>query len=74
MNEQGKVLAFPVKPKTMNRQYKGAKITLTYVPKDKEWKWKVEVTHTMTFEGAAATDVKALRAAEKFIDKTKGVK
>ena len=65
------MIAFPVRPRTMKRQYKGAKITLTFVPAEKNWKWKVEVTTTMVYEDVAPTDVKALRAAERFIDKVK---
>jgi hypothetical protein len=69
--KQDNVVALPVKPKTMQRTYKGAKITLTFIVGKRVWKWRVEIQQTVAFEDEAATDVKALRAAEKFIDKVK---
>lgn len=71
------VIAFPVKPKSMKRTYRGADIVLTFIPKApraEQWKWKVTITTKMEYEDVAASDVKALRAAEKFIDTVKGKK
>lgn len=71
MTDKDNVVALPVKPRTMHRTYRGVQITLTFVVGDKKWKWRVDIQQTVTFEDFATTDVKALRAAEKFIDGVK---
>jgi hypothetical protein len=63
------VVHLNIKPKTLNRQYKQHKFTITFEPKTKKWKWIVEVTTKMVYSDVADTQVKALRAAEKFIDR-----
>jgi hypothetical protein len=72
--EQSKVVAFPVKPKTMHRKYKNTDIELIFLPAKRKWKWKVTIINKMVYESGedelASTDAKALRAAERFIDKT----
>lgn len=68
-DEASNVIPMNIKPKTLNRQYKQHKYTVTFEPKTKKWKWKVEVTTKMVYEDVADTQVKALRAAEKFIDR-----
>lgn len=62
------VIPFRVEPKTLNRTYKSQSYTVTYIPKEKKWKWTVTVTTKMTYSDIAPTQVKAFRAAEKFID------
>jgi hypothetical protein len=57
-----------IKPKTLKRSYKRHAYVVTYIPKEKKWKWSVTVTTSMTYEDKADTQVKAFRAAEKFID------
>lgn len=57
-----------IKPKQMKRSYKKQHYTVTFVPATKKWKWEVEVVSTMKFSELADTQVKAFRAAEKFID------
>ncbi len=67
----GDVLPFQSKviPKTLSRQYKSQKYVLTFIPKTKKWKWTVTVETKMVYSEEADTQVKAIRAAEKFIDK-----
>lgn len=57
-----------IKPKTLRRSYKRHSYVVTFLPKEKKWKWSVTVTTSMTYEDVAETQVKAFRAAEKFID------
>jgi hypothetical protein len=71
VTDKSNVVALPVKPRTMHRTYRGVQITLTFVVGDKKWKWRVEVQQVLVYEDFAPTDVKALRAAEKFIDGVK---
>lgn len=63
------VVNFPIKPKQLNRKYKSHDFTVTFIPKTKKWKWTVTVTTRMVYSEEADTQVKAIRAAEKFIDK-----
>lgn len=58
-----------IKPKTINRTYNKHRYTVTYLPKTKKWKWTVETTRVFKFSEEADTQIKAFRAAEKFIDK-----
>lgn len=69
-NSKSNVIPMPVKPKQLNRQYRSHAYTITYIPKTKKWKWTVTVTTKMVYSEEADTQVKAIRAAEKFIDKT----
>ncbi len=57
-----------ITPKQMNRHYKRQKYTVTYVPATKSWKWEVTITTQLRFSEVAETQIKAFRAAEKFID------
>lgn len=58
-----------IQPKTARRTYKGQKITLTYVPDTKKWKWEVSFVQVTTWSEEADTMNKGFKAAEKFIDK-----
>ncbi len=62
------VLPFQVKPKQLKRQYKRQTYTVTFTPKTKKWHWEVVVTTTLKYGEDADTQIKAFRAAEKFID------
>lgn len=57
-----------VPPKKMKRTYKKQHYTVTFVPKTKKWKWEVTVVNEVKFAEEADTQIKAFRAAEKFID------
>ena len=66
------VIAFtpkPITPKTLKRSYRSHEYVVTYIPKTKKWKWSVTITTKMMFAEEADTQVKAYRAAERFIDK-----
>lgn len=56
-----------IKPKTLTRSYNRHTYTVTFLPKEKKWKWAVTVTTSQTFSEVADTQIKAFRAAEKFI-------
>lgn len=62
------VVPLQVKPKQLTRHYKRTTYVVTYVPKTKKWKWDVTITTSMKYTEEADTQVKAFRAAEKFID------
>ena len=62
------VLKFVAPPKTMNRNYKQHKYTVSFVPSTKQWEWCVEIVQTTVFKDIAPTQIKAFRAAVKFID------
>lgn len=62
------VVPITVKPKTLTRHYKRTTYVVTFVPKTKKWKWDVTVTNVMKYGEEADTQVKAFRAAERFID------
>lgn len=70
MGNSDNVVQMNIKPKTLNRTYKKHKYTVTFVPATKKWKWLVEVVTTMKYSEEADTQIKAFRAAERFIDKT----
>jgi hypothetical protein len=61
---------FFVKAKTLNKQYKQQKYTLTFLPPTKHWKWEVTHVNVTKFGGEAKTLHAAQRAAEKHIDNT----
>lgn len=63
------VVPFKVPPKTLHRSYKSHSYVVTFIPKTKKWKWTVTVKTEMVFSEEADTQVKAFRAAERFIDK-----
>ncbi len=65
----GEVVALPIKPKSLNRTYKKQKYTVTFVPATKQWRWTVEIVQTLRYEEVAETQIKAFKAAERFIDK-----
>jgi hypothetical protein len=54
----------------MNRLYKKQRYTVTFIPATKTWKWEVtvEVVTRYTERGESDTQIKAFRAAERFID------
>lgn len=70
----GEVVRLEVKPKTFQRTYKKHKITVTFIPATKKWRWKVTVVTTTHYDDYADTSMKAVRAAEKFIDKIEKAK
>lgn len=57
-----------VRPKEMNRRYKGHSIKLIFQVADRRWKWEVTMTHTTIYSEIEDTTAKALRAAERHID------
>lgn len=63
-----------IKPKTMRRVYKRHHFTVTFIPATKKWKWEVEIVTTNKFSETADTMVKAIRAAEKCIDKVEKIR
>lgn len=66
--QKSNVHVLNIKPKTLKRSYKRHSYLVEYIPKTKKWKWTVEVTTRMVFTEEADTQVKAFRAAEKFIE------
>lgn len=64
----GAVVPLPIKPKTLNRTYKRQHYTVTFVPATKQWKWEVVIKTEMRYSEEASTQLKAFKAAEKFID------
>lgn len=64
----GNVVVLPVKPKTLKRQYKRQHYTVTFIPATKKWKWAVTIVRELKFEEEADTQIKAFKAAERFID------
>jgi hypothetical protein len=67
--EESNVVPIKITPKTLKRSYKRHTYLVEFIPKTKKWKWTVEVTTRMVFSEVADTHVKAIREAEKFIDK-----
>lgn len=65
---QSNILPFKVAPKQMKRPYKKQHYIVTFIPATKKWKWEVTITNTIKFAEEADTQIKAFRAAEKFID------
>ena len=63
------VVPLKVTPKTLRRVYKTHKYVVTYIPKTKKWKWTVSVVREMVYSDEADTQIKAFKAAERFIDK-----
>lgn len=59
----------PIQPKTLARVYKRHHFTVTFVPATKKWKWVVEVVTKTKYGEEADTQIKAIRAAEKCIDR-----
>lgn len=58
-----------IKPKSFRRVYKRHHFTVTFLPREKLWKWTVEVVITSQHSDTADTMKKAIRAAEKCIDR-----
>lgn len=59
-----------VRPKTLEKKYKGASYTITYVVETKQWSWRVTYVTTTVFEGDPKPTMQAAnRAAEKHIDR-----
>lgn len=65
----GQVLDFVAKPKQLSKQYKRHNYKVTFVPSTKQWSWEVELVQVTKLNGTADTQVKAVRAAERQIDK-----
>lgn len=62
-----------VKPRLTRHKYKRHDITVTYIPKDREWKWSFTETKAMTFGGREASADAALSAAKMQVDYIEGV-
>jgi hypothetical protein len=73
-NHKDNVHFLNIKPKTLHRSYKRHEYLVEFIPKTKKWKWTVTVTHKSVFSEEADTQVKAFRAAEKFIDQNVNIK
>lgn len=58
----------PIQPKQVKRPYKKQSYTVTFIPATKKWKWEVVIKSELKFSEEADTQIKAFRAAEKFID------
>jgi len=60
-----------VKPKTRNEIYKRIPIKLRYDPKTQKWQWEIRVVTENRYydDSKSDTEQKALRAAQKYIDK-----
>ena len=63
-----------VSPKLTRHKYKRYDITVTYIPKDKEFNWSFKETRTMTFGGRETTADAALKAAKDQVDYIEGAK
>jgi len=57
-----------VKPKLSRHTYKRHDITVSYIPKDKEFLWSFHETTTMSFNGREPTANAALAAAKAQVD------
>jgi hypothetical protein len=57
-----------IQPKQLKRHYKRTTYVVTFIPSTKKWKWEVTITTTIKYHEEAETQIKAFRAAEKFID------
>jgi hypothetical protein len=55
-------------PKQFKRHYKKTQYVVTFIPATRKWKWEVTITTTIRYDEVADTELKAFRAAEKFID------
>lgn len=64
----------PIRPKTMNRKYRGQSYRITFLKETKTWRWDVTFTQVTEYGDEAATMNKAQKAAEKHIDKLLGMK
>lgn len=58
-----------VAPKSLTRTYRTHKYKVTYIPSTRKWKWTVSVVSKMEYSDVADTQLKAFKAAERFIDK-----
>jgi len=58
-----------VKPKTVKSVYKKIPITLTYLPNEGKWKWSIKIITETTYSEVSENEIKAKRAAQKYIDK-----
>jgi len=69
---EGNVVQLVIPPKTLSRKYRNTSYVVSFVPATKQWSWKVTFTHVVEHEGDADTQLKAFKAAERFIDKQMG--
>ena len=58
-----------VKPKTINNKYKRIPIKLEFIPANHSWKWTITITTETEFSGTSANQTRALKDAQKYIDK-----
>lgn len=57
-----------IKPKTERHQYRQHTIVITFVPRERMWKWKFAHQPRLSFSGQARTLQRALREAKKEVD------
>ena len=64
-----------VMPKTLNRRYKNQAFTVQFDMQTRTWKWSVTYVTTSVYEGEPKKDMtSAIKAAERHIDKTMGMR
>jgi hypothetical protein len=63
------VVSFVVKPKVITEKYRNHVITVQYDPTQKKWLYHTEHTNTLKFDGACATQERALSTAKQHIDR-----
>lgn len=69
----GDVIPLDIKPKSMRRTYKRHHFTVTFIPATKKWQWSVELVVKTKYTDTADNMQKAIRAAERCIDKVVAV-
>ena len=67
------VVKLEVKPKSIKLNHKQTKFTVTYIPATKQWRWDVELVHVTRFGDVADTQIKAINAAKRHIEKMKAI-
>ena len=72
MSQPSNVFDFTMKPKTLNKQYKKTHYQIKFIPESGEWQWTVKHVQETSYTEVAPTQIAAMRAAEKFIDKMEG--
>lgn len=64
-----------IQPKQAKRNYKGHKITITYLPPTKNWKWEIEYQpKPITYSEECKNLNAGFKAAERYIDKLIDIK
>lgn len=63
---------FSMAPKTVTKIYRGDKITITFDPQDKVWRWHVVHHQEHVFDGQEKKLDDAIKAGCKKVDKIMG--